>query len=110
MKNTNLFLPSLPDDTPCLYDGENFYNPDDYRKIVSVLYIKPNRNILKSKILAKEKKKLLSQIIENRNLKDDLIDKDFINKLKQILPDGLCYENICTDAEYELLKKEFNIE
>lgn len=109
MKNTNIFLPSLKEDISCFYDGPSFFNPDEYTKFLKILKPYEYRNIGQSRIKLIDKKSILSYILEKENLEDDKVNQEFLEKLKKCLPEGLCYENICTDSEYEALRKEFNI-
>lgn len=53
-----------------------------------------------------KKSELLSHILKKYSLKNE----SFVNKMKKILPNGLSYDYIITDKEYENLKMEFNIE
>ena len=52
-----------------------------------------------------DKKYFLINLLKAKDPKDEI----FKNKLKQILPNGIHGGYICTDLEYELLIKEFNI-
>lgn len=110
MEDIKFILPAIPEDYDSQYeiDGKWFPDLQKYKLLMKVLYVKTEpRKLLNLKISRVEKKRFLLNLLQ---LQKDILNSDFINKLKQILPDGLCYENICTDAEYELLKKEFDIE
>ena len=108
MNNIKNILPSIPEDDFGIgtYREDVFFDPDGVQPLVDILYSMKNRKIKKGLIGRKEKKRILSNILETQ---ENILDVNFIMRLKKLLPEGLCYENICTDSEYESLKKEFNI-
>jgi len=108
MRDTELLLPAIPEDYNEVgtYRKENFFNPDEYRPIVDVLYIIREKEISIGRISRKEKKKQLSDIL---NKQKDISDTMFLKRLKSCIPEGLAINEICTDSEYEALKAEFNL-
>lgn len=107
MENFELLLPTIPEDYEKIkLDGLNFCNREKYKDILRIFYIKFERNIIEGKISRVEKKNILLKLLQ---LQKDILNSDFINKLKKCIPEGLDKNYICTDLEYELLKKEFNI-
>lgn len=52
-----------------------------------------------------EKMEFLNKILG----KNSLLNKDFIKKMKKILPNGLNMVNSFSDEEFELLKNEFDV-
>jgi len=108
MKNIDVLLPAIPEDCDEVgtYRKENFFNPDECRPIVDVLYITRKKEIAKGKISRKEKKKQLSDIL---NKQKDISDTMFLKRLKSCIPEGLAMNEICTDSEYEALKAKFNL-
>jgi len=106
MENFELLLPVIPEDYEKIsIDGESFCDCEKYKDIIKVLYVKLNRNISKGVITPFVKKSFLLKILQKNNVYDILFHK----KLKRCIPEGLDKNYICTDAEYEALKKEFDI-
>lgn len=108
IEDFELLLPAIPEDYEKISTGGSWF-PDieRYKSLMKVFYVKEKaRNLTDLKIPRVEKKKVLFELLKSQA---DILNIDFINKLKQIFPEGLCYENICTDNEYKALKKEFNL-
>ena len=107
MENIENILPAIPEDFIDTFVLDGGWMPDKkYKPLMLVFYKREKRDTKDSKISRVQKKKLLSNILETQ---ETILDVNFIMRLKKLLPEGLCYENICTDTEYESLKKEFNI-
>lgn len=108
MENIENVLPAIPEDYDKSFtiDGKWFPDIQKYKPLMKVFYVKEKRNISDFKISRVTKKQLLLNILKNQN---NLLNNTFLLRLKQILTEGLCYSEICTDSEYELLKKEFKI-
>jgi len=107
--NIEKILPTIIEDFDRNHeiDGSWFPDIERYKSLMKVFYVKEKaRNLTDLKISKIEKKKVLLELLKSQA---DILNIDFINKLKQIFPEGLCYENICTDKEYEALIKEFNL-
>jgi len=108
MENIERILPAIPEDflSGIEIDGAWFPDIEKYKPLMKALYVSDKtRNLLNLKISRVQKKELLLKIFKS---KKDILSLEFISTLKTILPDGLCYRDICSDREYDALKKEFN--
>jgi hypothetical protein len=109
MENFDLLLPSIPEDYEKSIEVDGTWFPDikKYKSLMEIFYISSTPKNLKNISISRvEKKELLLKILL---MQDDVLKESFLQRLKNFIPEGLCYENICTDSEYENLKKEFGL-
>ena len=106
MENFKLLLPSIIEDyNEISFDGENFIeNIEKYKKILNIFYHQETRTLDIGSISSFNKKNMLLSILENNDIDDDI----FLSQLQQCIPFGLDMKHICTDEEYNDIKKIFH--